>query len=288
MANLCFESIDGTIKYQTGLLAAPRTAIWVVDWASMKTAPELFDLTGRVALVTGGSRGLGKAIVLGLAQAGADVVITSRTLDACEAVAAEVERTTGRQTLAHACDVGNWSDLEGLVEASYARFGKVDVLINNAGGSMRYSSIGTITEALVDKVLALNLKGPLRLCTLVGERMVAAGGGSIVNVSSASARHPRPEYMPYSAAKAGLTAMTMAFARAYAPTVRVNSIAPGPFLTEGISSGSDMEALRDKVARHALKRFGRPDEIVGAAIYLASDASTYTTGVCLEVHGGED
>src|ERR1700730_14497249 len=108
MANLCFRFIDGTIKYQTGLLAAPRTAIWVVDGASMKTAPELFDLTGRVALVTGGSRGLGRAFVFAPTQAGADVAITSRTLDACEAVAAEVERTTGRQTLAHACDVGNW------------------------------------------------------------------------------------------------------------------------------------------------------------------------------------
>ena len=134
-----------------------------------------FDLSGRVALVTGGSRGLGKEIVLGLAAAGADVVIASRKLDNCKAVAEEVETTTGRQALPVACHVGHWDQLEGLVDAAYDRFGKVDVLVNNAGMSPLYPDLMSVTEELYDKVFAVNLKGPFRLSVLVGTRMVQNG-----------------------------------------------------------------------------------------------------------------
>src|SRR5437868_10581564 len=167
-----------------------------------------FDLSGRVALVTGGSRGLGRSIVLGLAQAGADVVVASRKLDNCEAVAEEVETTTGRQALPVACHVGYWDELEDLVDAAYERFGKVDVLVNNAGMSPLYPDLMSVTEELYDKVFDVNLKGPFRLAVLVGTRMVDQGGGSIINVSSIGSLRPYGGIVPYAAAKAGVNTMT--------------------------------------------------------------------------------
>src|SRR5947208_2390212 len=174
-----------------------------------------FDLSDRVAIVTGGSRGLGHSIVLGLAQAGADVVIASRKLDNCKAVAEEVETTTGRQALPVACHVGHWGQLEDLVDAAYERFGKVDVLVNNAGMSPLYPDLMSVTEELYDKVFAVNLKGPFRLTVLVGTRMAAGDGGSIINVSSAGSLSPGADIIPYASAKAGLNAMTVGFARAF-------------------------------------------------------------------------
>src|SRR5437763_16349365 len=156
-----------------------------------------FDLSGRVAIVTGGSRGLGHSIVLGLAQAGADVVIASRKLDNCKAVAEEVEATTGRQALPVACHVGRWDQLQDLVDAAYSRFGKVDVLVNNAGMSPLYPDLMSVTEELYDTVLDVNLKGPFRLPVLVGTRMVEQGGGSIVTVSSIGALRPYGGIIPY-------------------------------------------------------------------------------------------
>jgi NAD(P)-dependent dehydrogenase (short-subunit alcohol dehydrogenase family) len=242
-------------------------------------------LAGKVALVTGGSRGLGRAMVLGFAREGADVVIASRKLDACEAVAAEVRATTGREALAHACHVGRWADVEALAEAAYARFGRVDVLVNNAGMSPVYPRPSDVTEELFDKVLAVNLKGAFRLTALVGERMAAGDGGSIINVSSTASIRPTPNVIPYAAAKAGLNAMTEAFALAYGPKVRVNCIMPGPFLTD-IAKAWDMPAFERQAQRFALRRGGQPEEIVGAAIYFASDASSFTTGAVLRIDGG--
>jgi len=250
-----------------------------------KSPQELFDLSGKVALVTGGSRGLGREMVLGFARAGADVVITSRKLEACEAVAAEV-RQMGRQALSYACNVGHWDELDGLVEAAYGRFGKVDILVNNAGKSPLYPSLVEVSEGLWDSVIGLNLKGPFRLSALVATRMVAGNGGSIINISSISAVRPSPIETPYGAAKAGLHALTYAFAKAYGPKVRVNCIMPGPFLTD-ISKAWDMKAMETLLElTSALKRAGRPEEIVGAALYLASDAASFTTGVVLPVDGG--
>ena len=249
-------------------------------------ANQLFDLTGKVALVTGGSRGLGRSMVLAFAAAGADVVIASRTLDSCEQLAAEVEKTTGRAALPVACHVGEWDQVEHLAEAAYARFGRVDVLVNNAGMSPLYDNVANVSEALYDKVLDVNLKGPFRLTSLVGTRMAEGDGGSVIMVSSTASYHSGADIIPYGAAKAGLNNMTLGFAKALAPKVRVNCIVPGPFLTD-ISKAWDMESFNARAATTIpLRRGGQPDEVVGAALYFASAASSFTTGAILTISGG--
>ena len=249
---------------------------------------EMFDLTGKVALVTGGSRGLGKEMVLGFARAGADVVIASRKLDSCEALAAEVVKETGRKALPVACHVGDWGQVEQLAERAYTEFGHIDVLVNNAGMSPLYDHVGNVTEALYDKVLDVNLKGPFRLTAMVGTRMAAGAGGSIIMVSSNGAMNPRAHIIPYAAAKAGLNAMTVGFAHAFAPKVRVNCIMPGPFLTD-ISTAWDMEAFEKRAKTSIfMQRGGLAHEVVGAALYFASNASSYTTGSVLPITGGGD
>jgi NAD(P)-dependent dehydrogenase (short-subunit alcohol dehydrogenase family) len=245
----------------------------------------LFDLQGRVALITGGTRGLGREMAFAFAAAGADVVVASRKPEACAEVADEIHRTTGRQALGHPCHVGDWDALQRLVDAAWDRFGRVDVVVNNAGMSPRYPSPDAVTEPLFDKVIDVNLKGPFRLTALAGPRMVAAGGGSIINVSSVAAVRPTPDIIPYAAAKAGLEAMTVAYARAYGPAVRVNAIQCGAFLTD-ISTAWDMDAFERRARTFALGRGGRPAEIAGTALYLASDASSYTTGAVIRVDGG--
>lgn len=245
----------------------------------------LFDLTGKVAIVTGGSRGLGREMVLAFAQAGANVVITSRNADTCASVAAEVEASTGRQALAYGCHVGRWDEIPGLVEAAYERFGKVDVLVNNAGMSPLYDTVFDVSEKLFDAVVSLNFKGPFRLCQLVGQRMVRDGGGSIVNVSSTGSLRSAPSIIPYAASKAALNSLTEGFALALGPTVRVNTLMAGPFRTD-VSEAWDMEATTAAVQAHALKRIGEPAEVVGAALYFAGDASSYTSGATLRVDGG--
>ena len=251
-----------------------------------KGASELFDLSGKVALITGGSRGLGRQMALAFARAGADIVIASRKLDTCKEAAAEVE-ALGRRALAYACHAGEWDQLDRLVDAAYRRFDKVDVLVNNAGMSPLYPSLVEVSEALWDKVLAVNLKGPFRLSALVGSRMAAGDGGSIINISSIAATRPTPTETPYAAAKAGLNALTVAFAHAYGPKVRVNCIQAGPFLTD-ISKAWDLDAVTQRLETvAALKRAGHPEEIVGAALYFASDASSFTSGAVLQVDGGQ-
>jgi NAD(P)-dependent dehydrogenase (short-subunit alcohol dehydrogenase family) len=251
----------------------------------MTSTPLLFDLSDKVALVTGGSRGLGRAMVLAFARAGADVVIASRKLASCEETAAEVT-ALGRQALPVACHVGSWTDVDALTESAYARFGRVDILVNNAGMSPLYPSVDQVSEALYDKVLDVNLKGPFRLMAAIGTRMAAGDGGSIINISSGAATRPTPDVIPYAAAKAGLNAMTRAFAHAFGPSVRVNCIQAGPFLTD-ISKAWDMEAFTARAeTTMALRRGGEPDEIVGAALYFASAASSFTTGAILPVDGG--
>jgi NAD(P)-dependent dehydrogenase (short-subunit alcohol dehydrogenase family) len=245
-----------------------------------------FDLTGRVALVTGGTRGLGRAMVDGFARAGADVVVASRNGDACVEVAGEVARETGVKAMAHAVHVGRWADLGALVDAAYDQFGRVDVLVNNAGMSPLYESVDTVSEELFDKVIAVNLKGPFRLAALVGTRMAAGDGGSIINISSAGAVRPRPDILPYAAAKAGLNALTIGLAHTFGPTVRCNAIMAGTFLTD-VSKAWDKKAFTERAQSFALRRGGEPDEIVGTAIYLASDASSYTTGAIITVDGGQ-
>jgi NAD(P)-dependent dehydrogenase (short-subunit alcohol dehydrogenase family) len=245
---------------------------------------ELFDLSGRVAVVTGATRGLGRAIAAAFARSGAQVVMVSRKPDACDEAAAAL-RAAGAQAVGCACHVGHWAELEPLVERVYRDFGRVDVLVNNAGVSPQYGSVNDVSEELFDKVMAVNLKGPFRLAALVGDRMRAAGGGSIINVSSTGAVRPTSDIVPYAAAKAGLNAMTVGLADAFGPEVRVNAIMPGPFLTS-ISRAWDMDLFAQRARTFPLRRAGEAEEIVGAALYLASAASSYTTGAILTVDGG--
>jgi len=256
----------------------------IIYYVGTMTDP-LFDFTDKTVLITGGSRGMGRAMALAFAERGANIVVASRKIAACQAVALEVE-ALGRQALPVACHVAKWDDIGRLVDESYERFGKIDVLINNAGMSPLYKNVSDVTEELFDKVVGVNLKGPYRLMALVGERMVEDGGGSIINVSSTASEQPTPHAEPYAASKAGLNSLTRSFAHAFGPTVRVNTIIPGPFLTD-ISKAWDLEAF-EKIAkeRYALERGGEAHEIVGAALYLAGPASTFTTAAEIRVDGG--
>jgi NAD(P)-dependent dehydrogenase (short-subunit alcohol dehydrogenase family) len=246
---------------------------------------DLFDMTGKVALVTGGSRGLGREMVLAFAERGADVVIASRKIENCEAVAAEV-RALGRRALSVAYHAASWQGADDLAAAAYAEFGRIDVLVNNAGMSPLYPSVDAVTEDLYDKVMGVNLKGPFRLSAVVGTRMVADGGGSIIFVSSIASQRPSATELVYGPAKAGLNALTYGLARTLGPTVRVNCIVPGPFLTD-ISKAWDIAAFeRSAKQGFALQRGGEPHEIVGAALYFATAAGSYTTGTTLNVDGG--
>lgn len=245
-------------------------------------ADEQLELIDKVAVITGGSRGLGRAIAGAFAARGATVVIASRKAQACRAAAEEI----GQHAIPIPTHVGHWEQCDALVERVYGELGRIDVLVNNAGSSPLYPSLVEVSEELFDKVVAVNLKGHFRLCALVGTRMAAGGGGSIINVSSTASVSPEPQELPYGAAKAGLSALTVGFARAFGPTVRVNTIVPGPFLTD-ISKAWDMDAFEQRAQQSIpLQRGGQPEEIIGAALYLASEASSFTTGATLTVDGG--
>ena len=245
------------------------------------TPDPYFDLTGKIALITGGSRGLGLEMVRAFAERGADVIIASRKIEACEAVANEV-RALGRRALAVAVHAGRWADMDRLVETVYAAFGRIDILVNNAGMSPAEPS-HTVSEALFDSVMNLNFKGPFRLASQVAKRMADGDGGTIINVSSNAALMPMPAVVAYAGAKSALNAMTVSFAREYGPKVRVNTLSPGPFLTDIAKAWT--EAARER-SNNALGRPGRPEEIVSAALFLASPASSFTTGAIIRVDGG--
>jgi len=245
----------------------------------------LFDLTGKVAVVTGGSRGIGAAIVRGFAAAGADVVIASRKLENCEELAAEIEQTTGRRALPLACHVGRWDECDRLVESVYATFGRCDVFVNNAGMSPLYPSLEAITEEYYDKVQSVNLKGPFRLSALVGTRMAAGEGGSIINVSTIGSLRPGASALVYCAVKAGLNALTVGLAEAFGPKVRANAILPGSVLTD-ISLAWTEEQRVNAGRGVPLRRAGEAEDFVGTALWLASSASAWVTGVLVRVDGG--
>jgi NAD(P)-dependent dehydrogenase (short-subunit alcohol dehydrogenase family) len=247
---------------------------------------DLFDLSGRTAVVTGGSRGLGREMVLAFAEHGANVVIASRKMENCEALASEVRERFDVEAMPVQCHVGEWDQVDALANAAFERFGSVEILVNNAGMSPLYDKITDITEALYDKVMDVNLKGAFRLSAVIGERMQDAGAGSIISVSSSAAVRPSPGESVYAMAKAGLHNMTDMFAKAFGPQVRVNCIMPGPFLTD-ISDAWDLEAMAKSFETgFCMGRAGEPHEIVGAALYFASDASSYTTGAILRMDGG--
>jgi NAD(P)-dependent dehydrogenase (short-subunit alcohol dehydrogenase family) len=243
------------------------------------------EFDGKVVVVTGGSRGMGRAMVEAFAARGASTVIASRKLDACERLASTVREKYGVAALPLACNVSHWDDCDRLVESVYEKYGRVDVLVNNAGLSPLYPSLDQVSEALFDKVVGVNLKGPFRLSALVGSRMAAGDGGAIINISSIAAIRPGWHELPYAAAKAGLNALTEGCAKAWGPTVRVNTIMAGPFRTD-ISKAWPAETVRRFEETLALRRVGEPEEIVGAALFLASDAASYCTGALLRVDGG--
>lgn len=244
-----------------------------------------FDLSGKVVLVTGGSRGLGLEMCRAFAEAGATVVISSRKREACERAAELIERETGRACLPLACHVGDWDACDALVETIYETYDRIDVLVNNAGMSPRYDTLSSVSRELWDKVIGVNLAGPFRLSAIVGEQMARGQGGSIINVSSTAAVAPGSAEVPYAAAKAGLNNLTQALAHTFAPSVRTNCIMPGPFLTDISQAwGDDVKAAIGSLV--PLGRAGQPQEIVGVALYLASDASAYTNGAVIKVDGG--
>jgi NAD(P)-dependent dehydrogenase (short-subunit alcohol dehydrogenase family) len=244
-----------------------------------------FRCDGKVAVVTGGSKGLGRAMALGFAEAGAEVVVASRKLDACEAVAEEV-RALGRRALAVSCHVGDWSQCSALVDTSVQEFGRIDILVNNAGIAPVPPSLLGVTEELFDKTVGVNLKGPLRLSALAAEHMPT--GATIVNISSKASIHPSPFTVVYAAAKAGLNTLTKAMAQEFAPRgIRVNGIICGTFHTDSFhSSLPDAAAAEAMTERIAVGRIADADEIVGTTLYLATDASSYLTGQMIQLDGG--
>jgi NAD(P)-dependent dehydrogenase (short-subunit alcohol dehydrogenase family) len=244
------------------------------------------DLSGRTAVVTGGSRGLGRAIARGLSKAGATVAIASRKLDACEALADELVAEGGLAS-AHAFDASGWGSCDRLFTEVNERWGGANILVNNAGKSpVKPSSIET-SEAAFDHVIAVNLRSAFRLSALFGQQMQQQGKGAIVNISSSGALRPEPGFAPYAAAKAGLHILTQTFAKEFGPTVRVNTVMPGPFHTDGTKAWSRSAGFADHARKNMpLGRGGEPEEIIGAVLYLVSDLSSYVTGSCLAVDGG--
>jgi NAD(P)-dependent dehydrogenase (short-subunit alcohol dehydrogenase family) len=248
------------------------------------TIPNL-SAAGKVVVVTGASKGLGRAMALGFGEAGADVVVASRKLEPCQQVADEIS-ALGGQALAVRCHVGDWGQCQALVDAAVDRFGRIDVLVNNAGIAPVPPSLLGVTADLFDKTIAVNLRGPLRLTALAVEHMPA--GGSVINISSKAALHPTSFTVVYAAAKAGLNALTKAAADEFGPRgIRVNAIVCGTFHTDSFHRSMPTEEARaDMASRISLGRIASPDEIVGTALYLASDASSYVTGDLILLDGG--
>jgi NAD(P)-dependent dehydrogenase (short-subunit alcohol dehydrogenase family) len=251
----------------------------------MKVPAELFDLSGKVAVVTGGSRGIGRAVAEGFAAAGADVVVASRKFDNCVAAAEQIAAVTGRRALPVGCHVGRWEDCDRLVETVYAELGRCDVLVNNAGMSPLYPDLPSVSQELYDKVHAVNARGPFRLSALFGTRMAEGEGGSIINVTTAGSLRPEWSDLPYAMAKAALNALTLALAGAWAPKVRANLVLPGAFDTD-IAKAWTPETKERAGKTNPMKRIGRPEDMVGVCVFLASDASSYVNGAQVLVDGG--
>lgn len=251
----------------------------------MTISEQPYDLSGKVALVTGGSRGIGRAIAEALARAGADVVVASRKLQNCENAAREIAAATGQRAVPVACHVGRWDDCDRLVDTVYGEFGRCDVLVNNAGMSPAYADLADVDEDLYDKVHAVNARGPFRLSILVGQRMAEGDGGSILNVSSVSSWRPTTTDLPYAMAKAALNALTLGLAGAWAPKVRANAILPSASETD-LTSGFLPETKARVAGANPMKRLGRPEDVAGVCVFLSSDAAAYVNGAQLAVDGG--
>lgn len=254
----------------------------------MKTGSGLFDLSGKVCLVTGANRGLGRAVAVGLAGAGGDVVIACRDEASGAPVAREVE-ALGRRALTVPCDIGRWPDIDALVNRTYEAFGRCDVLVNNAGITHDPLPLANVDEAMFDRYYQINTKGPMHLAATVAQRMAQGGGGSIVNIVTFGAVKAGGYLSMYCSSKAAMRSLSRTMAEEWAPMgIRVNAIAPGPFMTDMLSGlAKNTEGFMDfAVQTTLLKRAAQPHEIVGPVVFLASDAASYVTGQTLAVCGG--
>lgn len=252
---------------------------------------ELFELTNKVAIVTGAGKGIGKAIALGFAEAGANVVAVARTQSDVDEVAAQV-RSRGRKALAVSADVREKPAVDRMVTQTLEQFGRVDILVNNAGTYI-YQPVVQMSVDEWDSMFDANMKSVFLCCQAVARPMIEQKSGAIINISSMAGVVPDPGRSAYSASKAGVNNFTRNLSIELAPyNIRVNAIAPGLFITPGIAR--EVRQTRQRVPnfrtsvvdRVPLKRVGKPEEMVGAAIFLASDASGYITGITLEVCGG--
>jgi NAD(P)-dependent dehydrogenase (short-subunit alcohol dehydrogenase family) len=245
-----------------------------------------FDLTGKVAVVIGGTSGIGRAIALGLAEAGADVVPTSRRLEQIETTAREI-RERGRRTLEIASDVTDKASLQKVLDACLETFGKVDILVNSAGKTKRAPTVDFSDEDWND-IMETNLTGTLRTCQVFGRHMLERGYGRIINIASLSSFVALYEVAAYAASKAAVASLTKSLAIEWATRgVNVNAIAPGVFRTALNEKLLDETARgQEFLLRTPTKRFGKIEELAGAAVFLASDAASFITGEVLVVDGG--
>ena len=244
------------------------------------------DLSGRTAVVIGATSGIGKAIGLGLADAGADVVPTGRREQLAREAAREVE-ARGRRSLAVTVDVSETNSIKTLADAVLEKFGKVDILVNAAGRTVRRPTVD-VSDAEWNEIMDTNLTGMLRACRVVGRHMIERGYGRIINIGSLTSVVALYEVAAYAASKAGVAALTKSLAIEWAPHgVCVNAILPGVFrtaLNEGLLDGTDRG--RELLTRTPMRRFGQPEEVAGAAVFLASEAASFVTGHLLAVDGG--
>jgi NAD(P)-dependent dehydrogenase (short-subunit alcohol dehydrogenase family) len=252
---------------------------------------QLFSLEGKVAVVTGGTSGIGRALSLGLAEAGADVIAPgfhaqANNQEMVDGTAAEIEKL-GRQTLRVSADVGSRESLEQLLAASLERFGKVDILINCAGRIKRTPTL-TVSEAEWNSIIDTNLTGTLRACQVFGKSMLDRGYGRIINIASLNSFVALSEVAAYAASKAGVSSLTRSLAVEWSKKgVAVNAIAPGVFRTALNAELLDSTPRgQELLMRTPMGRFGKTEELIGAAIYLASDAASFVTGLTLVVDGG--
>jgi NAD(P)-dependent dehydrogenase (short-subunit alcohol dehydrogenase family) len=247
---------------------------------------QLFNLTGKVALVTGASRGLGRSMARGLAEAGADLVLTSRHLAEVEQVASELA-TGGRRVLPIQADVTRAAEIEEVVSRAVATLGGIDILVNNAGINIRKPAL-ELTESDWDQTLGINLKGCFLVAKAVGRHMVARKAGSVINIASMMASVVLAERAAYASSKGGLVQLTRVLAVEWASSnVRVNAICPGPFLTDlNRSIVNDPEKVKYFMDRLPMQRFGKPEELAGSVVFLASEASSFITGTTIYIDGG--